>query len=355
MSVANAASNRGFLSPLAQGSIFVIKGIGLGPANISIAPTPFQSTTLNGTSVTIVDTAGGTATNALMYYTSGTQVAALLPSNTPTGTGKAVRVTYNGQSSNVLTVDVTTSNVGVFTLGSSGQGPAIVTFPDYSLVSASKAPDCGGPLTACGAANPGDTLALWVTGMGPVTGDDSSGAGLGENMSRVPLKLWLGGVQAPVIYQGRSGCCIGEDEIVFTVPSNVPPGCAVPLVVQSGAGPYSSNTTLMPVASGSRNCTFSNPALASAAIEQAVMAGPVTFGSLGLRKSANRTVAGYQDQLQFLFANVPSYPPGTQPFSPHISTISRWAHVSFTIPATMEVIPISSVTLFPSTRVPVSR
>ncbi len=60
------------------------------------------------------------------------------------------------------------------------------------------------------------------------------------------LQLWLGGVQAPVIYQGRSGCCIGEDQIVFTVPNNVPTGCAVPLSIQIGN--EISNNTLMPVA-----------------------------------------------------------------------------------------------------------
>jgi uncharacterized protein (TIGR03437 family) len=250
-----------------------------------------------------------------MYYTSANQVAALLPSNTPTGTGKTLQVTYNGQSSNVVTVDVATSNVGIFTLNSSGQGPALVTFPDNSLVSAVKADSCGAPLTACGAANPGDTLTLWATGLGPVSGDDASGAGLGQNMPNVPLKLWLGGVQAPVTFQGRSNCCIGKDQIVFTVPNNVPTGCAVPLVVQSGTATYPiSNTTRLPVASGSRNCTFTNPALASVDVERAVMAGPVTFGSLQLVKIANSAGAGYHDRLQLLFAEVPSYPPGSEPF-----------------------------------------
>jgi hypothetical protein len=48
------------------------------------------------------------------------------------------------------------NNVGIFTLDSSGQGPGILTYPDYSLVSSVKAANCGGPSTACGAANPGD-------------------------------------------------------------------------------------------------------------------------------------------------------------------------------------------------------
>ena len=58
---------------IAQGSIFVVFGSDLGPANISFAPTAFQSTTLSNTSVSV--TVAGTTVNALMYYTSAGQVA----------------------------------------------------------------------------------------------------------------------------------------------------------------------------------------------------------------------------------------------------------------------------------------
>ena len=277
-SVVNAASN---ILPglpnagIAQGGIFVVFGSGIGPANITYAATPFQSSTLSDTSVSV--TVGGATVNALMYYASAGQVAALLPSNTPAGTG-SFTVTYNGQTSNAAPITVVANNLGIFTVGSNGQGPGIVTYPDYSLVSAAKDTQCGGPGTYCGAANPGDTLTLWATGLGPVSGNDASGAGLGQNMPNIPLTVWLGGVQAPVVYQGRSGCCVGEDQIAFTVPNNVPTGCAVPLLVQIDN--QISNTTVMPVAIGSRNCTATNPALASVNVEQAVTAGPVTFGNI---------------------------------------------------------------------------
>ncbi len=258
-SVQNAASNIAFNFPLAQGGVFVIKGTALGPGKISIASAAFQSTSLSGTSVAV--NVGGTKVDALMYYTSSGQVAALLPSNTPTGSA-SFTVTTNGLTSKPVVQTVAASNLGIFTVNSSGQGPGIVTYADYSLVSANKANPCGGPNTACGAANPGDTLILWATGLGPVTGDEASGAGLGQNMPDVPLKLWLGGVEAAVGYQGRSGCCVGEDQIVFTVPDNAPLGCAVPLVVQIGTA--ISNSTVMPVAAkGSRDCTSNNAAFAS--------------------------------------------------------------------------------------------
>jgi len=141
-SVANAASNIPFNSPIAQGAVFVIKGSSLGPADISVATAPFQNTNLSGTSVAV--TVG--SVNALMYYTSDKQVAALLPSNTPTGAG-SFTVTYNGQTSAAVGHGITASNVGILTLDSSGQGPAIITYPDYGLVSAAKAANCGGPNT----------------------------------------------------------------------------------------------------------------------------------------------------------------------------------------------------------------
>jgi uncharacterized protein (TIGR03437 family) len=295
---------------IAQGAMFVVFGAGLGPANLSMSPAPFQSTSLSNTSVAV--TVGGVAVNALMYYTSAGQVAALLPSNTPTGTG-TFTVSYNGRLSAPAPITVVANNVGIFTIGAKGQGPGIVSYPDYSLVSAAKDIQCGGPNTYCGAANPGDTLILWATGLGPVSGNEASGAGLGQNMPNIPLTLWLGGVQAPVVYRGRSGCCIGEDQIAFTVPKNVPTGCAVPLLIQIGS--QVSNATVMAIASGSRNCTPTNAGLAAAGnVEQMIAAGPFTYGAIALTRDLNGPGQGYSDNAKFEFTKVLTYPAGSQPF-----------------------------------------
>ena len=300
--LANAASNITFNSPLAQGSIFIIKGAELGPATLLVALAPFQATTLGGTSVEV--TVGATTVNALMYYTSAGQVAALLPSNTPTGTG-TFTVIFNGQRSNSVSRGVAAANVGIFTINSSGSGPAIVTYPDYSLVSGFRAIPpavCGGPNTVCGAANPGDTLILWATGLGSVSGSDASGAGLGQSMPNVPLSLWLGGVRVPIVYQGRSGCCIGEDQIVFTVPDNVPTGCGVPLVIQIGTGGNTvSNSTTLPVARGSRNCTPLAPGAAAVNVERLAATGTIAVGEVRLDKDLNRAGNGYEDSAKYEF------------------------------------------------------
>ncbi|MGP8246788.1 MAG: hypothetical protein ACLQVN_19995 [Bryobacteraceae bacterium] len=314
--VTNAAS---YIQPglpnsgIAQGSVFTVFGSNLGPSSLAIASAAFQSTSLSNTSVAV--TVNGTKVDALMYYTSTGQVAALLPSNTPTGSG-TITVTYNGQTSASYPITVVSSNAGIFTVGSNGQGAAVVTDADYSLVSPAKAANCGGPNTTCGAANSGDPLILWATGLGPVSGSDAAGAGLGQNMSSLPLTVWLGGVQAPVAYQGRSGCCIGEDQIVFTVPNNVPTGCAVPLLIQIGS--LISNVTVLPVASGSRTCPPTSPALASAGVtnfQSTVNTGPVVVGSIAMTRDPLPVgQTGYTDNIKFQFTKVLSVSAGYTPF-----------------------------------------
>jgi uncharacterized protein (TIGR03437 family) len=310
-SIQNAASNIPAGLPnagIAQGAIFAVYGAALGPPALSIAPSPFQTTSLSGTSVAVA--VGGTTVNAPLYYTSAGQVAALLPSNTPAGSG-TVTVTYNGTAGPAAPVTVVPNNVGIFTVASNGMGPGVVTYPDYSLVSPTRADNCGAADTNCGAANPGDTLTLWATGLGPVSGDDASGTGLGQNMANLSLMLWVGGVQTAVTYQGRSGCCIGEDQIVFTVPDNVPTGCAVPVVAQIGN--LVSNTVSIAVAKGSRDCTPSNPVLAAANIRKVEEAGPITYARFNMKTLLGGWETPYE-VAQFQLVKILSYEGPTQPF-----------------------------------------
>ena len=316
-SVVNAASGIAAGLPnsgIAQGSIFLVVGSNLGPPAISIASSAFQNTVLSGTSISV--TVNGTTVAPLLYYTSVGQVAALLPSNTPVGKG-TITVTYNGQTSSQAAITVVSSNLGVFTVTSDGQGAGIVTNADYSLVSVTKASNCGGPYTTCGAANPGNTLILWATGLGPVSGSDAAGAGLGVNMPNIPLKLWLGGVQATVVYQGRSGCCVGEDQIVFVVPSNVPTGCSVPLAVQIG-NQISNYTVLAVASSGSHTCTATNPIYSSDTVQQLTTSNqPFTYGQVDVSRQPNYNTQGQltgnndTGKAQFISFTVPA---ADQPF-----------------------------------------
>jgi uncharacterized protein (TIGR03437 family) len=310
MSVVNNASGNIQALPnggIAQGSVFLLVGSNMGPAALSIDHAPFTSNSLLGTSVSV--TVNGTMVRMLMYYTSATQVAGLLPSNTPVGKG-TVTVTYNNVTSAPAPITVVQSNFGIDTVGGTSAG--VVTFPDYSVVSATPGPNCGGPNTACGAANAGDLLTIWGTGLGPVSGSDSSGAGLGVNMPNLPLKVWLGGVQITASYQGRSGCCIGIDQLVFTVPDGVPLGCAVPLAVQ--INDQISNYTVIAVASGSRTCAPTDPTVAGLSLQQVAGGAPITFAQIRLNRRPSNNGPGNRDNLRATFARN-SVPAAFLPFA----------------------------------------
>ncbi len=320
--VTNAAS---FLSPalpngaIAQGSIAVAFGKNLGPSSVVIDGEPLHHTTVAGTSIEI--TVGGTTVAGLMYYASFNQAAFLVPSNTPVGTG-TVTVTYNGQAGAPAPITIAQNGLGIFTVTSDGQGAGILTYGDYSLVSATKAANCGGANTTCGAANPGDLLTIWATGLGPVNGSDAAGAGLGVNMPQIPLTIWLGGVAVQASYQGRSGCCIGEDQIQFQVPANAPLGCAVPLSVETGGN--ISNTVAVPIAAaGSRTCVPSSPQFAGDIVAPlSTESGPFTYADIQLKRKDQDP--GLVDKVDasfirftipaavqpFLFAYVDGPPPG---------------------------------------------
>jgi virginiamycin B lyase len=288
-SIVNAASNIGQNQPnggIAEGAIFVAYGTGLGPAAIAVANAPFRTTSVGGTSVKI--TVNGVSIDAPMYYASATQVAGMVPSSTPTGTG-TYAVTFDGQTSAPAPIIVVKNNFGTFSVNQAGGGDAIVTYADYSLVTASKA------------ANPGETVILWGTGLGPVSGNETVQP-LPGDMPGVPVQVWLGNLSANVIYRGRSGCCIAEDQIVFTIPSGVE-GCAVPLAVQ--IGDQVSNFTSMAIAASGRSCTAEPSLLPPDFLQQNSGKSFVTMGSFSLSRfrtiSANLPDSNYDSGGGFFF------------------------------------------------------
>src|ERR1700722_9082698 len=77
---------------IAEGSIFIVYGSNMGPTTIAYPSGIPLPTNLSGTSVSV--TVSGTTVQCLMIYTVAGQVAAILPSTTPVGTG-TLTVSYN--------------------------------------------------------------------------------------------------------------------------------------------------------------------------------------------------------------------------------------------------------------------
>jgi len=280
-------------SGIAQGSIFSIFGNNLGPDAAEYGFNFPLPTLTPGGKVSVAVTVNGTTTQAIVLYSGKTQINAVLPSNTPAGSG-TLTVTVNGQTSAAAPIEVTVGDFGIYTINSAGSGPGIVTYADYSLVSVNNA------------ANPGEALILWGTGLGPVSGSEADGALPGDQPG-LPAEVYVGGMQASLLYRGRSGCCAGLDQIVFTVPSGVA-GCAVPIAVRTGD--KVGNFSTMSVAATGRACTDTASGLTSADFLKFLSNPSFTTGYIGLSRTASST--GTTDSGTAAFQRLPasSFSPG---------------------------------------------
>ncbi len=226
-------------SGIAQGSIFVVFGTGMGPTSLLQGNGFPLQTTLGGTSVKV--TVNGTSVDAPLFYTSAGQLSGMLPSKTPVGSG-TLTVAYNGQTSAPAAISVVQSSFGIFSVNQKGTGPGIITNAAYQVASLGAPP------------KPPDTLIIWGTGLGPVSGNEN-GAALPGDLNTPGLAVYVGGKQATVTYRGRSGCCAGLDQIVFQVPQGSF-GCYNAVAVQIGN--TVSNFTTMPLSANGAACSDPN-------------------------------------------------------------------------------------------------
>ena len=246
-------------SAIAQGSMFAIKGTNLGPANAALVTNFPLLTALGGTSIKV--TVAGTTVDAIPVAAIAAQVNAILPSKTPVGTG-TVQVSYNNQSVSAPIV-VVKNNFGIFTVSQSGTGDAVAFLNSDS-----------GLITPSHAANPGDAIVLWGTGLGPVAADESQPA-VQADMTDVPLQVFVGGKPAKILFRGRNACCSSIDTVYVTAPDGVS-GCAVSVIVQTGN--VTSNATSIAIAPTGRTCT---------PINQNTLVGGTgthTFGGVSLQR-----------------------------------------------------------------------
>ena len=272
-SAVNSASYEN--SMIAPGSIFTVFGFGIGPEQLQSASTYPLPERLAGTSIQV--TAGSTVLNCPMIYASLKQSAAILPSNTPAGPA-VIHVTYNGKTDpSGTTVTIQTSAFGIYTVGSSGLGPGVITGVDYKVKDLENS------------AHPGETLILWGTGLGPISGADNIVPTTGQQFSNV--EVYVGSQPAAVSYAGRSGCCAGLDQIAFQVPASIS-GCSVPVVLRSGDA--ISNFVTLPIATSGSVCSDRAPAIPTSILTKTLSGAEVRLGAMAVGPMAILHGAGFQ-------------------------------------------------------------
>lgn len=249
---------------IAQGSILTMYGTDMAESTASQG-VPLQASFAG---VTVDVTVGGITTQAIPYFVSPGEITAILPSKTPVGSG-TITVTSGGQTSYAVSIPVVGSAFGLLALLQPG-GNAVAQDDNE-----------GGELVSqTNAANPGEYLTLWGSGLGPVPGDETQYQ-TQTNLANVPIEVDIGGVSATVTYRGRS-VYPGVDQINVIVPAGVS-GCNVSLVVTAGGVP--SNFATIPVTSSGRIC--SDPVLAPITPEdhqKLLSLGNVNVGTISLSK-----------------------------------------------------------------------
>jgi uncharacterized protein (TIGR03437 family) len=229
---------------IAPGSLFVVEGQNLNGNQTPVlqsSAAPGLPATLNQTSLSV--TVNGVTTTPALYYASNAAVAAVLPSGTPVGMG-TLTATYNGNST-MAPIQVVPTAIGLDTLYGSGAGAAVVTDSNFNV------------LDLTNSALPGKAITLWGSGLGADTSnDDRTYPQLQNNLTNIPIEVYIGGISANVLYRGRSAYP-GLDQINVVVPANVTPGCFVSVVAQTGS--IVSNTVTLPVNPKGGAC--SDPAL----------------------------------------------------------------------------------------------
>jgi uncharacterized protein (TIGR03437 family) len=232
--VTNAGSFvSGAISP---GEIVTLFGINIGPATpvgLTLDSSGKVATLIGGTQVLV------SGIPAPMIYASATQVSAVVPYELAGFVNASVLVKFLGQTSNGVPVNVSTTAPGLFTLNSSGTGPAAILNQNNSINSP------GNP------ANRGDTVVIYLTGEGQtapagVTGKVTTVAAV-PPVTPGPLLLvsvLIGNQPANYSFAGEApGFVSGVLQLNVTIPTNIAAGDQ-PLVVSIGGNPSQPGVTV---------------------------------------------------------------------------------------------------------------
>lgn len=240
--VVNAADYSGWLAP---GMIISIFGDRLSSGTTIATAVPLPAS-LEGVSVTLTSEEPKQSYTAPLYFVSPAQINAQLPFELPLAgcpfkievknlLGAATQTICSGNAALLRAAP------GIFTKSMDGRGEAIVVRGDYSLVSAANP------------ARAGESVFIYVNGLGPVDPPAQTGRPAGDGGALGPLNKLIDAVlvnmadrPAVVEYAGLAPGLVGVYQLNFRIPANVPPGNQV-LSVRTGT--RESNRVIIPCAS----------------------------------------------------------------------------------------------------------
>jgi uncharacterized protein (TIGR03437 family) len=235
--IVNAASNAPFTARIAPGELLTLYGSNLASSPLT-AGIPFPTTGLGGVHVTI----GGLP--AAIYYVSPSQISAIVPYGVTMGSTVQIQVTNGLGSSNVVTNYVSATAPGVFAQNQQGTGYGEIEH----LGIGNSVATVGSVVSDANPAMPGETLAVYLTGLGAVSPAISDGAvGPSGPLSYAVDKIGVSfsGTTGTNDYAGLAPTYSGLYQLNVTVPTGLPAGPSFLTI----SGPDSSMSYLLiPVA-----------------------------------------------------------------------------------------------------------
>ena len=194
--VVNAASYGG--GPVSPGEIVSIFGTNIGPANpasLKLDSTGKVATSIGGVTVSF------NGFLAPLTYAGSTQINAIVPYEVAGNSAPSVQVTFGGQISNQIALQLAPSAPAIFTQNGSGTGPGAILNQDYS------------GNTQSNAAAKGSVVQIYMTGEGLTTPAQATGAVTPVNLSGVgpvtpapqqAVSVTIGGQPAKLEFAGEA-------------------------------------------------------------------------------------------------------------------------------------------------------
>ena len=208
--VENAASYAPFTAGISPGEVVTLAGLNLAGSTQAATSLPFP-TTLGSVQVMVNTTA------APLISVSPTQVSFIVPYEITTSVAsiQVVNSGTNGGTSNTVTLPVYATTPGLFTFQQNGIGSVAALHADYSFVNSSNP------------AQPGETIQLYLTGLGAVTPSIADGAaGPSDTLSQTSntIYAYINGETATVGYAGLAPTLGGLYQVNVTLPGDLTTG-----------------------------------------------------------------------------------------------------------------------------------
>jgi uncharacterized protein (TIGR03437 family) len=217
-----SAASFAFPATPSSGEMVSLFGVKLADGTESAALLPLK-TQMQGATVTVA------GRSLPLLFTSERQVNAIIPYNVALSASQQLIVRKDNRLAVPEPLHIASAEPGIFTPDSSGKGQGhiyVFPTPDQQILA-----DAGHPVKA------GDALVIYCEGLGPVDPPVDAGAAVPSDVLRKTVNavsVTIGGQPAPVVFAGLTPGFTGLYQVNVTVPSGVPTGGQIPVVLSSG-------------------------------------------------------------------------------------------------------------------------